>query len=240
MDQIQNYVDTMFASLPDTAEVREMKRNILENMQEHYEELRRNGKNENEALGAVFSQFGNIDEIKKALGIQGNKTEPQQSGILETVFAYFSPCVLFWRMLIHRSVTEAAIFFSTVAVYLALGFALKLWHPGWLVFLLAGLIILLLNRRKPAGINYKAEVQSRYGILETFFAYFSPDVLFWRILIHRNVVEAAIFFSALAIHLLLGFTLNLWPLSWMTFWVAGFVILLRNWKKSSVGMTENG
>lgn len=238
MDQIRDYVDAMFSSLPDTDAVRGMKRSILENMQERYEELCQSGKNEKEALGEVISQFGNIDEIKKELGME-DSGRPQQPGILETFFAYFLPGVLFWRMLIHRSAAEAAVFFSAVGVYLMLGFTWNLWHPGWLIFQLGGLVILLLNRRKPARFDYKAEVQSNYGILETFFAYFSADVLFWRILIRRDAAEAVIFFSALAVHLLLGFTLNLWPVSWLAFWAAGAVILLRG-RKRMRNAAENG
>jgi hypothetical protein len=226
MDEIKEYVNRMFTGLPKSKAVLDMKRNILGSMQEHYEDLISQGKSKNEALGAVISQFGNIDEIKKELGIEDHAEELQRNGILETIFAYFSPDVLFWRMLIHKSPAETLIFFSALAVHLLLGLTLQGWGVSWTVFLLADLIILLLDHRKSTGINYRSEVDSHYGILETIFAYFSPGVLFWRILVHKNSAEAVIFFSALAIHLLLGFTLNLWSVSWTVLLAAGFTILL--------------
>lgn len=226
MDEINEYVNRMFTGLPKSKAVLEMKQNILESMHEHYEDLISQGKSKNEALGEVISQFGNIDEIKNTLGIEDNSEELQRNGILETIFAYFSPDVLFWRMLIHRSLYEAIIFFSALAIHLFLGIALHLWGISWMVFLLAGLVILLLNRREAKNIDYRSEVDSHYGILETIFAYFSPGVLFWRILVHKSVREAIIFFAALAIHLSLGFIMNLWSVSWIVLIAAGFIILL--------------
>ena len=36
---------------------------------------------------------------------------------------------------------------SATVIYLVLGFFFNLWHPGWILFLLAGLIITYLNWR---------------------------------------------------------------------------------------------
>lgn len=228
MDQIRNYVDTMFSSLPDTETVREMKRNILANMQEHYEELLSQGIGREEALNTVISQFGSIDEIKKELGMEEEPEKPRHYGFLETFFAYFSPETLLFRSLVRRNPAEAAILFLSVAAYLALGFTRNLWHPGWLILFVPGLIILMLQHRKNAtAVDFEKEIQAHSGILEFVFAYFCAPVLFWQILIRRNAAEAVIFFSALAVHLTLGFTLNLWPVSWIVFPAAGFVIFLR-------------
>ena len=226
MNEVEEYVSRMFSGLPQTKAVLEMKRNILEAMQEHYEELLSQEKSKNEALGAVISQFGNIDEIKKELGIT-EEPEERHYGFLETFFAYFAPDVLFWRALIHRSAAELAVFFASVAAYLALGFLRGLWHPGWLILWAAGGIVLLLNRKNPAKSDYAAEVRSRYGFLESLLAYLDAPVLFWRILIRRSAPEAVIFFAALAVHLTLGFALNLWPVCWIVYPAAGLAIFAR-------------
>ena len=54
MSKIQIYVENSFASLPRTKEVAEVKMNIIESMEERYEALLKEGKNENEAFGAVI------------------------------------------------------------------------------------------------------------------------------------------------------------------------------------------
>lgn len=63
MDTIKNYLDNMFARLPQTQQVYQLKENILANMEEKYYELIQNGRSENEAIGIVISEFGNIDEL---------------------------------------------------------------------------------------------------------------------------------------------------------------------------------
>lgn len=70
METIKNYLDNMFAALPKTSRVLELKNNILSNMEDKYNELKNQGKSENEAIGIVISEFGNIDELVSELGIQ--------------------------------------------------------------------------------------------------------------------------------------------------------------------------
>ena len=70
MSRIEVYVNNLFAAIPDSREAREMKRNIIDSMEDNYQALRDAGKNENEAFGEVVSQFGTVDEIREALGVQ--------------------------------------------------------------------------------------------------------------------------------------------------------------------------
>lgn len=77
METISVYLDNMFVRLPRTAEVMRMKQELLEGMEEKYRELKREGKSENEAIGIVISEFGNIEELTAELGIAAN--EPERS-----------------------------------------------------------------------------------------------------------------------------------------------------------------
>lgn len=70
METIKNYLDNMFAGLPKTAKIAELKSNLLATMEDKYNELKSQGKSENEAIGIVISEFGNIDELMNELGIQ--------------------------------------------------------------------------------------------------------------------------------------------------------------------------
>ena len=69
MNAIRNYLDNMFRNLPNTEEVRRAKVELLEMMEDKYEELIKEGKTENEAVGIVISEFGNLDELADSLGI---------------------------------------------------------------------------------------------------------------------------------------------------------------------------
>ncbi|MDF2674449.1 MAG: hypothetical protein K0R09_2717 [Clostridiales bacterium] len=70
METIKNYLDNMFANLPKTSQMLKLKNDILSNMEEKYNELKKNEKSENEAIGIVISEFGNIDELIDELGIK--------------------------------------------------------------------------------------------------------------------------------------------------------------------------
>ena len=69
METIKNYLETMFANLPNTIEVKNAKDELLSMMEDKYSELIAEGKPENEAVGIVISEFGNLDELAESLGI---------------------------------------------------------------------------------------------------------------------------------------------------------------------------
>ena len=70
METLRNYLETMFANLPNTAEVNRAKQELWTMMEDKYNELILEGKTENEAVGTVISEFGNLEEIAEAIGLQ--------------------------------------------------------------------------------------------------------------------------------------------------------------------------
>ncbi|KAA8784186.1 hypothetical protein ABIE27_001170 [Paenibacillus sp. 4624] len=70
METIMVYLDNMFAGLPRSPEVERMKQELLSGMEDKYLELKQEGRSENEAVGIVISEFGNIEELMEELGIQ--------------------------------------------------------------------------------------------------------------------------------------------------------------------------
>ena len=61
----------MFAGLPNTPDVQKAKSELWQMMDDKYSELIAEGKAENEAIGIVISEFGNLEEIADSLGIRG-------------------------------------------------------------------------------------------------------------------------------------------------------------------------
>ncbi len=91
METIKMYLDNMFSALPKTAQMAEIKNNILSNMEEKYNELKAAGKSENEAIGIVISEFGNIDELVNELGIK-REEETENSPLItkEETYSYLA------------------------------------------------------------------------------------------------------------------------------------------------------
>ena len=80
METIRNYLEAMFANMPCTAAVEKAKSELLQMMEDKYNELINEGKTENEAVGTVISEFGNLDELAEALGLEEEvKQEKEES-----------------------------------------------------------------------------------------------------------------------------------------------------------------
>ncbi len=69
MEAIKSYLNNMFTNMPSTQEVVRAKEELGQMMEDKYTELRQQGKTENEAVGAVISEFGNLEELGAQLGI---------------------------------------------------------------------------------------------------------------------------------------------------------------------------
>jgi hypothetical protein len=78
MDAIKSYLENMFLHLPKTAEVLRAKEELAQMMEDKYNQLRSEGRTDNEAVGQVISEFGNLAELAGPLGI------PQEVKDLET------------------------------------------------------------------------------------------------------------------------------------------------------------
>ena len=63
MEAIREYLHNMFLNLPETPQVLRAKAELMEMMEDKYEELMQEGKSEKEAVGTVISEFGNLDEL---------------------------------------------------------------------------------------------------------------------------------------------------------------------------------
>ncbi|SHN23378.1 permease prefix domain 1-containing protein [Gracilibacillus kekensis] len=83
METIENYIDNMFASLPKTEEMKALHDEILANMEEKYYELLQDGKTDNEAIGIVIAEFGNMDEIMEAYDISRDKKKDSKKLLSE-------------------------------------------------------------------------------------------------------------------------------------------------------------
>lgn len=70
METIKTYLDNMFSHLPNTPELLRAKEELLSMMEDKYNELKSEGRSENESIGIVISEFGNLDELASTLGLE--------------------------------------------------------------------------------------------------------------------------------------------------------------------------
>lgn len=79
MNTLKNYLEGMFANMPNTPEVRKAKDELWQMMEDKYNELIDDGKNENEAIGTVIAEFGNLEDLKEDLGLEKELHHSEES-----------------------------------------------------------------------------------------------------------------------------------------------------------------
>lgn len=230
METIHNYIEALFASLPQTADILSIKEEMLANLEEKLQDMIQNGMNENEAIGMIIAGIGSVEDLKRELGIRqetgenvrqdvasetGARAGSVDPKILKEYREYrdgkmamiaiavacfiLSPCMyLLFETVFRLELAAELAFFLTIAVgvvlcilagrhddyykrmipglesdasnyeapgtdkaqhkgslaglfagiafplativYLCLGFIWNLWHPGWIIFPVCGII----------------------------------------------------------------------------------------------------
>lgn len=72
MNVIIAYLDTMFSAYPESGRMLEAKTELRAMMEDAYAGLIAEGRSDNEAIGQVIRDFGNIDEVAPVLGISAD------------------------------------------------------------------------------------------------------------------------------------------------------------------------
>ena len=85
METLRIYLNNMFHSLPDTAEGQRAKDELWQMMEDKYTDLISEGMSENEAVGTVIAEFGNLDDFADLLNIRSliPYTLPKESNAAE-------------------------------------------------------------------------------------------------------------------------------------------------------------
>jgi hypothetical protein len=75
---LKQHVDKFFKDIPDSDEKETIKLEILENLEEKVQDLKEQGKEEEDAINKAIIEFGDVDEIKQELM---QKTHPRRKNM---------------------------------------------------------------------------------------------------------------------------------------------------------------
>lgn len=76
MEAIRNYVEALFASLPQNADTQRIKDDMLANLEEKYQALLAEGKNPAEVTGIIIASIGSAEDLRKELGLDAAPPQP--------------------------------------------------------------------------------------------------------------------------------------------------------------------
>lgn len=83
METLKTYLESLFATVPKTPEIEQMKEDLLANMLDRYQELKDAGKSEAEAIGQAISEFGSIDELLEEVDLRQTSAGDDAISVLE-------------------------------------------------------------------------------------------------------------------------------------------------------------
>lgn len=130
METIRSYIETMFSTWPSSEATLRVKTQMLELMEDKYQELIGEGKSSNEAIGQVLTEFGNIEELKRELAIEPDVRDadmPEPTGDVDREK----------QRRLWSGLLEDNYWIAVTIVYFIASFGTGWWHLSWLIFLLA-------------------------------------------------------------------------------------------------------
>ncbi len=158
MKTIKTYIDNTFSTLPATPDVLALKKDMTAHMEDKYEALLSEGKSNNEAIGIVISEFGDIAELAAEMGITLPESNHAEVAVVDTpvVDAYLAAAKKNSR-------------FAAVGIFLVLlGAALLITLSSLLANGVVGVVILLFFIAVAVGLFiYGGSLVEPYKYIET-------------------------------------------------------------------------
>jgi hypothetical protein len=113
-DQIKEHIEGLFKGAPRTRRIADLQEELLSGCLDKYEDLISSGVTEQAAYDAVIAGIGDIDELTGEA--RGGPPDKKLLGP-----------------------ASSALWSLVTLIFLCLGFVFKLWHPGWLIFLIGAI-----------------------------------------------------------------------------------------------------
>lgn len=90
METLATYLEGLFINVPQTPDIQRLKKDLLANLEDRYEELKSQGKSEGEAVFEAISEIGSVEELLAELDLAEEVPEafPEDSIQLADFFDY--------------------------------------------------------------------------------------------------------------------------------------------------------
>lgn len=210
METIRNYVEALFATLPQNDEVLRLKSELLVGLEDKFSALLAEGKSEAEATGLVLASVGSVDELRAELGLpaQDAPPEPPPNPPVSAVLA--EEYRAFQAKMGAGAAAAIALFLLAPAFY---PLVKQLWGKSLAIVLFFLLI---------AG---GAAILTLFGVRAGYY----KELLGIRPASKQTgrltrLFACVAFPAALLLYLLLGFFLGMWKTGWLVFGAASVVV----------------
>lgn len=198
MEKIKKYVDNLCKDVPKTKQLRELKEQLVNDLEEKYSDLIASGKNEKDAYKDVISGIGDMDTLLASLQIE----EIDQNNE-------------------HRKKT-ALVISSSVGIYiLSLVDVIVLSEIGSPDYLIASSFLVLVGVATCILIYHFVSMPKYIKKEQTLVEDFKE----WKSIKNKNkeirgAISSIIWTITIIVYLLISFIFSIWPISWIVFLIA--------------------
>ena len=222
MEKIRVFVDNVFSGLPKTKEVIDMKRDILSNMEEHYLELIKQGKDEDTAFGIVVSEFGSIEDIRRELNLDEILYNESNLPIDED-----NPMISYFQRKFRNGIIAGVVcciigVFGTAVIYeiFYYNYLVEAMQIAWFsVFVCIGVILFIYW-----GME-KDRFEKSCGSLNGMEAFQEAPMKNKKM---KGIINGILWQLTVLIYLLMGFFMGLWHPGWIIFIISAIISSVIN------------
>lgn len=215
MEAIRNYVEALFAALPKTQDIVQMKLDMLDNLAERYQALLEEGKNEAEATGIVIAAIGTADELRAGLGLP----QDAQAGAAPNDKPALDPAIIaeYREYQDHKhgmiAVAVALFICSPIMYQLFKGLGNVMGQVAMFAFIAMGVALCIFSDRRDDYYKQLFGLSGNSAALSEFLEEESgPSGK--RL---TSLVSTILFPITALIYLCLGFFFDLWHPGWLVF-----------------------
>jgi hypothetical protein len=94
MKSIENYVDGLFAELPDSDRKAQLRNEIVQNLRDKVRDLMDQGKAEEDAVNKAIVDFGDVSDIKAELSATAQPTDKKRTAALALGFSLWGAALI--------------------------------------------------------------------------------------------------------------------------------------------------
>ena len=134
MDSLTTYVNNTFSAVPQTEEIKKLKAEILNRMLYRYNELKSEGKNDNESTGIIISEFSNISEL---INEQINNHNMNNFNHYNNDNNIVDDSIKYERKVKIIIAVLSSYWPIVVAFYFLTSYLFENWSVSWIIFLIA-------------------------------------------------------------------------------------------------------
>jgi len=201
MEKIRKYVDSLFKDTPKTKQVRELKEEFINDLEEKYSDLVSSGKEEKEAYQEVISGIGDMDTLLSSL-----QTEDQIQNLeyrKKTALAVSSSVGIY--------------ILSLVAVIVLSELNVPDYASVSAFLLLVGVATCILIYHFISTPKY---IKKEETLVEDFKEWKNAKDKNKEI---RSAISSILWTLTVIVYLLISFIWSIWPISWIIFLVAALL-----------------